>query len=144
MWHQFNTTFLNKILKRQNKSVYISKIRHTAKVASTSGVLSTKKSKWYLLSVPGKSYRPIIIVFKDNVPQLSVRNIFYYMPLDWKEPIPLVKLPKFHVFIKVHLSHHLSNTHKLSTSINLENDSYKRKHMIGYKTLDNAVRNSYH
>jgi hypothetical protein len=49
-----------------------------------------------------------IVILKHNMPQLTVRNVFYYMPLNWEETIPLVNLPKIHVFIEVYLTNHLS------------------------------------
>lgn len=67
-----------------------------------------ERKKLYLLGVPAKSDRPIIIGFEDDVPQLSIGYVFYYMPFDWEEPIPLVNLPEVHVFIKIYLPSHLS------------------------------------
>lgn len=67
-----------------------------------------KKIRGYLLRVPSKSYRSVIIVFKDNVPQLSVGYVLYYMPFYGEEPTPLVNLPEVHIFVKIYLPNHLS------------------------------------
>lgn len=79
-----------------------------------------KQHKTYLLSIPGECYRLVVIVLKDNVSQLCVRDILNYVPLYWEEPIPLIKLPKVHVFAKINWPNHFSHAYKLPTSINLK------------------------
>lgn len=70
--------------------------------------MEREREKAYLLGISTKSDRPIIIRLEDDVPQLSIGYIFYYMPLYWEEPNPLVNLPEVHVFVKIHLPNHLS------------------------------------
>lgn len=73
----------------------------------------TRHKKWkrkgqYLMGIPGKSDRPVVIIFKGNMPQLRVGYIFYDMPFHLEETTPLVNLPEVHVFIKIYRSSHLS------------------------------------
>ena len=73
----------------------------------------------YLLGVPSISNWPIFIVFKKNMPQLRIWNVFYYVPLNREESTPFVKLPEIHTLVEIYFAYHLCHSNKLTTSINL-------------------------
>ena len=73
-----------------------------------------------LLSVPAVSNRLIVIVLKNDMSKLAVRNIFYNMPLERHFSSPLVLLPEFQILVEINRSNYLSYTTKLPTSINLK------------------------
>ncbi len=58
-----------------------------------------------------------------------VWNIFYYMPLDREITIPLILLPKIHVFIEINSANHLCYSTELTTCINL-NQTNKQKEAL--------------
>lgn len=84
------------------------------------------KDPWfYLLSISTVSHRLVIIIFKNNVTELTVWNVFNYVPLHGKLPTPLILLPEVHTLVKIHRSNHFSYPTELSTSIYLEIDEAK-------------------
>ncbi|KAJ0953225.1 hypothetical protein HanPSC8_Chr02g0081431 [Helianthus annuus] len=74
----------------------------------------------YLLGVPAIGYRLILIVFKYNMLQQTVRHIFNDMPLNGKITDPFVLLPILQAFVKINWAHHFRNTNKLTACIDLK------------------------
>ena len=74
----------------------------------------------HLLGVPAISYRFVVIVLKNDVPQQVVRDILNNVPLHRELATPLVLLPIIDTFVKIDGSNHLSYTTELTTAINRE------------------------
>lgn len=51
--------------------------------------------------------------------EMQVRDILDDVPLYREKTIPLVLMPKIHVFVEIHSTNHLSNSTELTTGIHL-------------------------
>lgn len=82
--------------------------------------MNAKESREYLLSIPAMCYRLVIIIFYNDMPELSMGNVFYYVPFYREEPIPLIFLPKIHTLLEINWSNHLSQAYKLAAFVYLK------------------------
>ena len=81
----------------------------------------TERNLTHLLRISAVCNWFVFDILKNDVLQRAVRNVLHNVPLDKKATSPLVLLPVFNCLVKINPTHHLSQTNKLSTGVNLKN-----------------------